>query len=115
MYGVDVSWELLSSGSGFTASTVAALNGGDTVGVQATAVRDLSANEIGEMGFPEEVSFTVPMKKDYPPTVRVDNSHATTAITGFLHVVATSYARSEERRVGNECGRPFRVEWWPYN
>src|SRR3546814_3705864 len=32
------------------------------------------------------------MTKDYPLPGRVDNSHATTAITGFLHVVATSYA-----------------------
>src|SRR3546814_12986698 len=29
--------------------------------------------------------------------------------------VTTPCARSEERRVGNECGRTCRSRWWPYH
>lgn len=91
-YGVDITWEILTSGAGLTVSNCQVVNAGTGVGVQCAAIRDLNAVEIGEIGAPEIVAFTVPMKSAYPLKIRVYNTHATDSLDGFLHVIATSYA-----------------------
>src|SRR3546814_19234184 len=35
--------------------------------------------------------------------------------TSSLHRPPDGYRRSEERRVGKECGSTCRTRWWPYH
>lgn len=92
-YGIDVSWEILTSPAGTTASTVRAyVNGFPGTPIAGTAMRDTSAAEISVIGFSERIDFTVPMRTTFPLTITIDNSNLGGTVSGFLRVTGTSYA-----------------------
>jgi hypothetical protein len=92
-YGIDVSWEILTSPAGVSASTVRAyVNGFPGTPVMGTAMRDTSAGEISVIGFSERLDFTTPMRTTFPLTITIDNSNLGGTLSGFLRVTGTSYA-----------------------